>query len=190
MTTRHHDPYQFGSPYWLPRPHQYPESYLHPHRRHIDVGWRGSDPWDRDWDGPRSYEGSREDPRDWHARSEPDFRGRGPKGYRRTDERIREDVNDHLTEDPYVDASDIEVAVSSGEVTLSGTVPDRRSRRRAEDLVEAIPGVSFVQNNLRLDATKVSEAGTPHTPPIPRLGRGMAGTKPTPSVASQIGGAL
>ena len=47
-----------------------------------------------------------------------------------------------------------------------------------------------VQNNLRLDATKVSEAGTPHTPPIPRLGRGMAGTKPTPSIASQIGGAL
>jgi len=80
-------------------------------------------------------------------------RGRGPRGYSRSDERIREDVNDRLTDDPYVDASDIDVVVSGGEVTLSGTVDDRRSKHRAEDIAESIPGIRHVQNNLRVRTT-------------------------------------
>ncbi len=79
-----------------------------------------------------------------------EHRGRGPKGYARSDERIREDVNDRLTDDPYVDASDIEVSVSNREVTLSGTVDSREAKRRAEDIAESIPGVTHVQNNLRV----------------------------------------
>src|SRR5690606_23118505 len=67
--------------------------------------------------------------------------GRGPKGYRRSDERITEDVCDRLTDDPMVDASDITVQVRDGEVTLTGTVEDRRQKRRAEDIVEDVPGV-------------------------------------------------
>jgi hypothetical protein len=77
-------------------------------------------------------------------------RGRGPKGYRRSDERIREEVGERLTEDPHVDASEIEVAVGDGEVTLSGTVNTRFEKRHAEDLSEAVSGVSHVQNNLRV----------------------------------------
>ncbi|WP_448207387.1 BON domain-containing protein [Azospirillum sp. sgz302134] len=77
-------------------------------------------------------------------------RGRGPRGYSRSDERIREDVSDRLTDDPYVDASDIELTVSGGEVTLSGTVDDRRVKRRAEDIAESVAGVRHVQNNLRV----------------------------------------
>ena len=53
-------------------------------------------------------------------------RGRGPKGYTRSDDRIREDVNDRLSDDPFIDASEVEVSVSSCEVTLSGTVDSRR----------------------------------------------------------------
>ena len=64
--------------------------------------------------------------RDAQRRREQDFRRRGPKGYKRSDERIQEDVNDRLADDPYVDASDIEVSVSGGEVNLSGTVEDRQ----------------------------------------------------------------
>ncbi len=75
--------------------------------------------------------------------------GRGPKGYKRSDERIREDISDRLTEDGYLDASNIDVAVDGGEVTLSGTVSDRQSKRRAEDLADAVSGVTHVQNNLR-----------------------------------------
>jgi len=77
-------------------------------------------------------------------------RGRGPKGYTRSDERIREDVSDRLTDDPYVDASEIEVNVSGSEVTLTGTVDSREARRRAEDIAESVGGVTHVQNNLRV----------------------------------------
>jgi len=77
-------------------------------------------------------------------------RGRGPRGYSRSDERVREDVSDRLTDDAYIDASDIEVAVSGGEVTLTGMVPDRNTKRRAEDVAESVSGVSHVQNNLRV----------------------------------------
>lgn len=80
----------------------------------------------------------------------PGHRGRGPKGYRRSDERIREDVGDRLTDDPWIDASDIEIEVRDGEVTLRGTVDNRTTRRRAEDLAESISGVRYVQNNLRV----------------------------------------
>ncbi|RDI60999.1 CBS domain-containing protein [Microvirga subterranea] len=76
--------------------------------------------------------------------------GRGPKGYQRSDDRIREDVNERLTDDPMIDASEIEVSVQNREVTLSGTVRDRNERRRAEDLAESVSGVSHAQNNLRV----------------------------------------
>jgi osmotically-inducible protein OsmY len=78
------------------------------------------------------------------------FRGRGPRGYQRSDERIREDVCDCLTEDPSVDATDVEVDVKSGEVTLTGTVGSREQKRRAADVIEDLPGVKDVQNNLRV----------------------------------------
>jgi osmotically-inducible protein OsmY len=78
-----------------------------------------------------------------------EHRGRGPKGYRRSDDRIRDDV----TEDPYLDASEIEVQVSDCEVTLTGSVQRRSDKRRAEELAESISGVSHVQNNLRAQNT-------------------------------------
>ena len=81
----------------------------------------------------------------------PSRRGQGPKGYERSDERIREDVSDRLYDDPHVDASEIDVGVSGGEVTLSGTVDSRDARRRAEDVAERVSGVTYVQNNLRVD---------------------------------------
>jgi len=77
-------------------------------------------------------------------------RGRGPKGYTRSDERIQEDVCERLSHDHHVDASEIEVSVSGREVTLSGTVDSRDARRRAEDIAESVSGVAHVQNNLRV----------------------------------------
>lgn len=78
-----------------------------------------------------------------------EHRGRGPKNYRRSDERIRDDVNDRLTEDSWLDAQGIEVTVANGEVTLAGTVRSREDKRRAEVLAEGVSGVDNVQNNLR-----------------------------------------
>lgn len=84
-------------------------------------------------------------------RRERDYRGHGPAGYTRSDERILEDVNDALTEDWGVDARKIQATVSSGDVTLDGTVPSRAQKRRAEDCVEDLSGVKNVQNNLRVE---------------------------------------
>jgi hypothetical protein len=76
--------------------------------------------------------------------------GRGPEGYRRADQRIHEDVCERLSAHGGVDASGVEVKVEEGEVTLSGTVPERRMKRLAEDLAEAVLGVHDVHNHLRV----------------------------------------
>lgn len=78
------------------------------------------------------------------------FTGYGPRGYRRPDESIHDDVCDRLTQHAEIDASDIEVTVSEGEVTLTGTVEDRRIKRLVEANVEMIPGVVDVHNELIL----------------------------------------
>jgi hypothetical protein len=77
--------------------------------------------------------------------------GRGPKGYRRSDDRIREDVSEELTRHPAVDASDIEVRVENGDVTLTGSVDSRQAKRMAEDCVEQCSGVKEVHNQLRVN---------------------------------------
>jgi osmotically-inducible protein OsmY len=76
--------------------------------------------------------------------------GKGPKGYSRTDARIKEDVSDALMRHGELDASNIEVSVNNGDVTLSGTVTDRRMKRAAEDCAEECLGVDQVQNNIRV----------------------------------------
>lgn len=75
---------------------------------------------------------------------------RGPKGYQRSDERIREDVCERLSDDPFIDASDVDVLVHVGEVTLSGSVTDREQRRRADRLAESVRGVVDVFNHVRV----------------------------------------
>jgi hypothetical protein len=79
-------------------------------------------------------------------------RGKGPKGYRRSDERIAEDVSDALTDDHDLDASEIEIEVKEREVTLNGKVTSRADKRAAEDLAHDVSGVTHVQNNLRIES--------------------------------------
>jgi hypothetical protein len=81
----------------------------------------------------------------------------GTRGYQRSDQRISEDVNDRLSISWDVDASDIEVKVSQGEVTLSGTVASRRERRVAEGIADSVAGVRDVHNELSLRALSPKE---------------------------------
>jgi osmotically-inducible protein OsmY len=76
--------------------------------------------------------------------------GKGPRGWRRSDERILEDVCDLMMLDPDLDASDIEVLVSNGEVILEGSVESRWAKRLAEDIAFSVSGVRDVQNRLRV----------------------------------------
>jgi hypothetical protein len=76
--------------------------------------------------------------------------GRGPKGYRRSDDRINEDVSEALSQDPDLDASEIEVKVQNGEVVLTGTVEERQFKRMAEEIAERCSGVQDVRNEIRV----------------------------------------
>lgn len=112
---------------------------------------RRPDRWDEER-GPRSFVG--DPPRDRFG--DPyaeggEHAGRGPKNYLRSDERIREDACERLTQDEHVDASEIEVSVKDGEITLEGTIPERRMKRIAEDCMEAVSGARQVHNRLRVE---------------------------------------
>jgi hypothetical protein len=77
--------------------------------------------------------------------------GKGPANYQRSDERICEDVSERLTQHGQVDASNIEVDVQNGEVTLKGTVNNRKEKRMAEDCADSVSGVKDVHNQLKIE---------------------------------------
>jgi osmotically-inducible protein OsmY len=110
-----------------------PDDFSGPYAR--DAGWSG---------------GGRRD--DYIREPGPDRRGLGPRNYRRSDDRIRADVCEALTDDPRVDAREIEVAVDDEVVTLTGCVRSRAEKRRAEDVALHCRGVHDVLNALRVAA--------------------------------------
>ena len=71
---------------------------------------------------------------------------------RRSDDSIQEEIRHSLADHPDLDASEVEVTVEGGEVTLTGSVEDRDARWLAEDLVESVLGVSLVHNRLRVSS--------------------------------------
>ena len=124
--------------------------------RDQDRGW-----WDKTKDEVSSWFGDDDAERRRRMdESQAPHRGKGPKGYTRSDERIKEDVNDRLSDDPYVDASEIEVTVKNCEVTLTGTVNSRNEKRRAEDVVDSISGVKNVENRLRVNSMSSQNTNT------------------------------
>ncbi|HEX2593079.1 MAG TPA: BON domain-containing protein [Rhizomicrobium sp.] len=142
--------------------------------------------------------GGRPEARGWRPDEETTefgpHRGRGPKDYRRSDERIHEDVNDRLTDDHDLDASAITVQVKDGEVTLNGHVDSKFAKRRAEDIADMVPGASHVQNNLRVrrDEARSSWSGTSANEDLRAGVRTNAGktseyNAPSPGTASDEG---
>jgi hypothetical protein len=111
--------------------------------------WRetGGDPYREQRD---QYEGTRYGMSAKYPAHSGRYAGVGPRGYQRTDARIREDVSEILWRDAEIDASDIDVTVENGEVTLEGTVETRWTKRLAEDDAWAAGGVYDVHNRLRI----------------------------------------
>jgi osmotically-inducible protein OsmY len=108
--------------------------------------WPGSGQGSWQGDGSQEMAGSA----DRHQSIEGPFTGRGPRGYHRSDERIREDVCDLLTRHGDIDASQMEVDVHNGVVNLRGMADSGRVRRLTEEVVEEISGVRDVRNDLRV----------------------------------------
>ena len=51
------------------------------------------------------------------------------------------------------------MSIDGNEVTLSGTVPSKQQKRRAEDIAESVSGVHNVQNNLRVKQHEFNQQG-------------------------------
>lgn len=84
-------------------------------------------------------------------------KNRWPKSYKRSDERIKDDIHEELIRHGRIDASDVEVQVKDGEVTLTGQVSSRHDKRIAEELAERVLGVHDVQNQLRVRSQTQSQ---------------------------------
>src|SRR5512132_1272798 len=93
------------------------------------------------------------------------FTGVGPKGYQRSDDAICREGCEVMAGHGQLDASEIEVRVERGEVILEGTVPDRWSKRLAEDLAESAFGVQDVHNRLRITSPSAGDPGHPDRRP-------------------------
>ncbi|MCY0989424.1 BON domain-containing protein [Nannocystis sp. ILAH1] len=119
-----------------------------------EVTWpdREPQPWPS---APRAREG------DALAASE-SGRGRyvgcGPRSYRRSDARIAEDINEALTWHPDIDASEVEVAVERGNVTLTGLVYDPQTRRLIVELALQTAGVAELDDRMSIGGGKASSA--------------------------------
>lgn len=75
-------------------------------------------------------------------------RGRIPKGYVRSDERLKEDIAERLIRHPEIDASEVDIDAKLGVITLTGTVEQRYMKHQLEDLVENVMGVKDIQNHI------------------------------------------
>jgi hypothetical protein len=97
---------------------------------------------------------------DWMPPREP---RRGPKGYQRSSERLREIIYERICHADRIDASDVTVEVREGVVTLHGSVAHRQMKYWIEDIVADTFGVKDVENKLRVALTapwpKVSGGG-------------------------------
>ena len=119
--------------------------------------------WQR-YFGPSSYEGrtrgedagDRFVPPDAHGGgAQPAHRMAGPsrnplapRGIRRSDAELYEDICEALLHRDDVDSSDVTVAVREGEVILDGTVPERGMRYLIEDIAAGHPAVRDVDNRI------------------------------------------
>jgi osmotically-inducible protein OsmY len=126
-----------------------------------ESGWRGDGGLGRGYRGdyesaqrsqPYRYGSRYGDSGDSGYGGRQSFRGRGPKNYMRSDDRIREDLNEQLMDADDVDASDVSIEVKDGVVTLSGSVEQRWIKHRIEDMADDCSGVKDVRNEIRVQS--------------------------------------
>ncbi|MEK6349433.1 MAG: BON domain-containing protein [Burkholderia sp.] len=111
---------------------------------------------------------------------------RGPKGYTRSDERIREDVCERLAYAIDIDVSEVSVAVEAGCVRLEGTVPERWMKHEIEDLADSCVWVRDVDNRVRVVRGPVPD----DVPPRPSAQAAGDGASAGPDPAAQPSGAI
>ncbi|HZX79791.1 MAG TPA: BON domain-containing protein [Lysobacter sp.] len=76
---------------------------------------------------------------------------RGTRNATRSDALIAEELNERFTDDDLLDASEILLRSEDGRVLLTGNVPERWMKHRAEDIAESVRGVVDIENRIRVD---------------------------------------
>jgi hypothetical protein len=115
------------------------------------------------------------------------YAGRGPKGYKRSDQQIVEEACQRLERDGEIDASEIEVSAEDGTIRLRGTVPDRQTKRHAEECVESIYGAQDVMNELRVQRGSEQSQGSQGSQATLGSQSGR-GSQPSPGSQASQGG--
>jgi hypothetical protein len=117
---------------------------------------------------------------------------RGLKGYKRSDDRIREDVCDRineLSEQHRMDVGEVEVAVAHGEVTLTGNIDNRQFKHRIENEAAGISGVNNVHNEIRVRRSSLDLEGR-SSAASGNIGAGSSHSQTLPSAGTAAAGAL
>lgn len=109
--------------------------------------------------GPRSEDSASHWEQAYRSQGQGSHRGRGPRGYTRSDARVLEELNERLCDDPIVDATEIEVRCEQGCVVLEGQVPTRWMKHRAEDIADSVSGVKDLDNRIRVSAEEPASQG-------------------------------
>ncbi len=85
-------------------------------------------------------------------------RGQAPKSYKRSDERIQEDVYERLTHSG-MDCSDLEVSVKSGVVEIKGEIDSRTCKFQAEHIADSVSGVKDITNQIKVNRDRSGDRG-------------------------------
>lgn len=125
------------------------------------------------WGGGVQYGGSSGR---WSDGRQTQRRGTAPKSYKRSDERIQDDVCERIM-DRGIDASDVDVKVKDAVVTLTGEVEDRSDKHRIEQIAAEVFGVQDVENQIRVKKSDTS-----------RTERGTSGASGNASAGSHVAG--
>jgi osmotically-inducible protein OsmY len=96
-----------------------------------------------------------------HVEHEQRKYARGPKGYQRSDERLKEDICERLMNAYYIDCSEVSIDVKGGKVSLEGSVPERYMKHSIEDIVDSCAGVTDIDNRVRVGTAVTTPAASP-----------------------------
>jgi len=131
--------------------------------------------------GSSSYGGQGQIERSTSAR-------RGPKGWQRSDDRLKEDICERLDHSGDIDSSEVTVTVAEGKVVLDGTVSDRSMKYAMEDLVDNVPGVKDIDNRVRVSRDDGGgQSGQSEQSRQSQAGQSRDGTQSTASAGSSTG---
>jgi len=153
------DSYSYGSH----SPYNYQNQNRYGQQNREDSTIQNYSGWGTSSDSDSEYEGSRRGSpsqlgnmyglnREYSSKGR--FSGTTPKNFKRSDERIYDEICDRLSQGGHFDVSDVEIKVEDGEVTLEGSLDNRSDKHRIEMLADSVMGVKEITNQIKIKNTK------------------------------------